>query len=198
MKRPVLVVIALVAIAIGAYFLFFKKTENVKAPKDQPLAIGENTGAFNDSYSQLLSSYFQLKDALVASDTAKANVAAAALLLAADSLKVEDIKGDSTGALRETARSYALSVNGSAKAILGEPTLLAKRKEFEMVTDIIWNLTRTVRYAGQKIYYLHCPMAFENKGAYWMSAESEVRNPYFGDEMLNCGAVQDSLDYTKK
>jgi hypothetical protein len=36
-------------------------------------------------------------------------------------------------------------------------------------------------------------MAFDDKGAYWLSAESEIKNPYFGKKMLECGEVTDSL-----
>jgi len=33
----------------------------------------------------------------------------------------------------------------------------------------------------------HCPMAFGDLGASWMSTDDEVLNPYFGHQMLNCG-----------
>ena len=38
-------------------------------------------------------------------------------------------------------------------------------------------------------YYQHCPMANEGKGANWLSIESEIKNPYYGSEMLKCGRV---------
>jgi Cu(I)/Ag(I) efflux system membrane fusion protein len=34
---------------------------------------------------------------------------------------------------------------------------------------------------------IHCPMAFEGLGADWLQRGNEVRNPYFGPEMLGCG-----------
>ncbi len=67
-----------------------------------------------------------------------------------------------------------------------------------MLTDAMWSLTRTVRYGGQKVYYQYCPMAFNNKGAYWLSNQREILNPYFGNKMLKCGEVADSVDYSKK
>jgi Cu(I)/Ag(I) efflux system membrane fusion protein len=43
-------------------------------------------------------------------------------------------------------------------------------------------------------YYIQkCPMANNNKGAVWLSMEEEIRNPYYGDAMLTCGSVIDSL-----
>ena len=36
-------------------------------------------------------------------------------------------------------------------------------------------------------------MAFDYEGATWISRESNVLNPYFGDEMLTCGVVRKAL-----
>ena len=33
-------------------------------------------------------------------------------------------------------------------------------------------------------------MADSDKGAYWLSKEKQVLNPYFGDMMLKCGEVK--------
>ena len=73
-----------------------------------------------------------------------------------------------------------------------------KRKELEIMTDAMFNLSRVVKFDGEKIYYQYCPMAFNDKGAYWLSKSRDIKNPYFGDKMLNCGSVEDSLDYTKR
>ena len=43
------------------------------------------------------------------------------------------------------------------------------------------------------VYRQFCPMAFNDQGAYWLSPETEIRNPYFGKKMLACGEVRDSL-----
>ena len=43
------------------------------------------------------------------------------------------------------------------------------------------------------VYREYCPMAFDEKGAYWLSNDPEIKNPYFGNKMLDCGDVEDSL-----
>jgi hypothetical protein len=43
------------------------------------------------------------------------------------------------------------------------------------------------------IYKQFCPMAFDNKGAYWLSSNEEIMNPYFGDKMLHCGKVEETV-----
>ncbi len=198
MKRAFAFVLVIAALGIGAYFLFFKKEKEDRGPSDQPLAIRENTGTFNQSFNNLLTAYFSVKDALVASDTSQANKAADALIVAADSLKTDEIQGDSTGAIKATAKDFAGTISGWGKGLIGEKGIEAKRKEFEMISDALWSLTRTVKYAGQKVYYQYCPMAFDNKGAYWMSKERQIKNPYFGDKMPECGSIEDSLDYSQK
>lgn len=43
------------------------------------------------------------------------------------------------------------------------------------------------------IYKKFCPMAFNNKGAYWYADVEEIKNPYFGDKMLTCGKVEKTI-----
>lgn len=197
MKRKVLMGMAIVLIIIIAYFFIFSEKQETLPPKDQPLVVNELSDPFNKSFSLLLQAYFDVKNSLVESDTAQAHNAATRLQRAADSLQVNDIEGDSTGAIRKLAQTYAGSLDQAAAGLVKDSTLLLKRKQFEMMTDIIWNLTRVVRYKGSKVYYQHCPMAFDNKGAYWVSESPEIRNPYFGHQMLECGTLEDSLDFTK-
>lgn len=197
MKKLIVTVLVLaVAGLIGWKFLGNK--EETPREKQQPVAVGENTGAFNQSYAALLNAYYGVKDALVASDTAKARAAAQGLIAASDGLKVNEIQGDSTGMIKETAKSYTANISTTAKVLAGSKSLDEQRKQFEMIADAIWNLTRTVKYEGQKLYWQYCPMAFNDKGAYWMSNEAQIMNPYFGNEMLHCGSVEDSLDYSHR
>jgi hypothetical protein len=82
--------------------------------------------------------------------------------------------------------------------LAGEKSLDAKRKAFQMISDQMYDLVRTVRYDRQVVYHQYCPMAFNDEGAYWLSNNSEIMNPYFGNKMLHCGEVRDSLDFRVK
>lgn len=42
----------------------------------------------------------------------------------------------------------------------------------------------------QLLYQQHCPMYNEGKGAIWISEIKEIKNPYYGEEMLTCGSVK--------
>jgi len=198
MKRTLILIVVVAILAVGAYFLLTRKNKAVDEPKPDPIAIGANSGTFNESFDQMLKAYYNLKDALVASDTAKASATASLLLEASDSLKLDEITGDSTGTIKSLASDLSGTVSGSCKALVAETSLENKRKEFQMISTAMWDLIRTARYAGQKVYKLYCPMAFDNTGAEWLSNQSVIQNPYFGEKMLTCGSVEDSLDYSKQ
>ena len=51
-------------------------------------------------------------------------------------------------------------------------------------------------HADQRNGYevVFCPMAFNNKGAYWVQKKGEILNPYHGKMMLRCG---DHVEWAK-
>ncbi|MDP4747411.1 MAG: efflux RND transporter periplasmic adaptor subunit, partial [Algoriphagus sp.] len=54
----------------------------------------------------------------------------------------------------------------------------------------IIQLAETYPLSQQVVYKDYCPMAFDNKGGYWLSETEDIRNPYFGASMLSCGEVK--------
>ena len=43
------------------------------------------------------------------------------------------------------------------------------------------------------VYYQFCPMANDNKGAYWLSEKKEIHNPYYGDKMNGCPSNKETI-----
>jgi hypothetical protein len=200
-----IIILALAIFAIDKFF-FSKKApaEAVFATQDR-LVPSKNSEAFNVSFEKLLNSYFELKTGLTNYDTAQADAAAKILIVFADSLKTNEIKGDTTGDIRKTAENFAGTISGSSKGLIGETDLTKKKREFQMISEALYNLIRTVRYDKQKIYHQHCPMAFgDNEEAWWISNSNVIDNPYLGNKhpkyhaaMETCGDITDSLDYAK-
>ena len=204
MKRILWLSVATIVAAFLIYRLVAGKETKPGPPPDQALRIAKNSGPFNIAFTGLMNDYFSLKDALVDWDTVKADQAAYAMAAKADSLPVSLLKADT--AIVETARSLAASIVGEAKGLTGESGIEARRHAFDMLTDELYNLVRTVRYDGQTIYHIRCPMAFNDSvAAYWLSATPAISNPYRGNKhpvyknkMVGCGEVMDSVDYGKK
>lgn len=164
--------------------------------KDTPLAQSANSGAFNAAFANLLTNYYHLKDALVLSNDTMSVASAKLLISTADSLKLNDLKADSS--IIQMAEQNVQSISAEAKALIGEPNIEAKRKSFQMISDMMYDLVRSVRYDREIVYHEFCPMAFNDAGAYWLSKTSDIKNPYFGKKMLSCGEVKDSLDFRAK
>ena len=68
----------------------------------------------------------------------------------------------------------------------------AQREIFAELTEEIGPLFEDALSAGS-IYKKLCPMAFDNKGAYWYADVKEITNPYLGEEMLKCGSIVETI-----
>jgi Cu(I)/Ag(I) efflux system membrane fusion protein len=90
------------------------------------------------------------------------------------------------------------------KASTGIQTILTKAAQTEEIKSqredfylLSQHLTKVARYFGSAsegpFYLLHCPMAFDNKGADWLQLDDQTRNPYFGEQMLQCGGVEEVI-----
>jgi len=207
MKKLVIgiIIVVLAVYAIDKFFFSKKAMVAGDEPKQVALAVSKNSAAFNESFEKLLNGYFSLKEALTSYDTVKANAAAVELVVFADSLKTTEIKGDTTGTIQQMAADYASTVSGSAKGFVGEQDLTKKKREFQLISEGLYNLVRTVKYDRQKLYHQHCPMAFnDEEEAWWISNSNKIVNPYLGNKhpkykatMEGCGDITDSLDFAK-
>lgn len=139
---------------------------------------GENQGnpaAFKDKQlGKAYEHYLQLKDALVASNKSEAQKASGDLIKALQPLK--------TGSALKKAEEVKFAT-----------TLEAQRKAFTALSNEMINLVKDNKLSSGEIYLVHCPMANGNTGGSWLSSLNEVRNPYYGDAMLKCGSIKETI-----
>ena len=175
------------------YWFFIREKPTPSGPPPKPLEITANTSAFSGSFEKMLNTYYVLRDAFIKSDAGTVDLVASQFRFDVDTLIVKELKADP--AIVSTAQSLKESISAEVKAMLKTPGLEEKRKSFQIISDAMYDLVRTVKYDKAMVYQLHCPMAFNNSGANWLSSKTEVVNPYFGDKMLHCGDVVDSVDF---
>jgi hypothetical protein len=137
----------------------------------------------------LTQAYLTLKNALVQTNAAEAKTAAEALLASLNGFDAKKLKQEEQA--RYTEQAEALRSAGSQ--IAGSTDIKKQREQFVQVTKSIYALNKAFDANQSTLYYQYCPMAFNNTGGYWLSAEQEIRNPYFGDKMLKCGRVAETL-----
>jgi len=167
--------------------------DSTKAPAPKPAPESALGPQQTDDMMQMLASYYELKDALVATDTAKADAAAARLSSAA-----EQFKNSAASLPQYTAMQPKVEhILKASDSILSEKSesIETQRAHFDGISDAMFAVLQEAKLRNGGVYRQHCPMAFDNRGANWLSDTTEVVNPYFGDQMLHCGAVTDTLRF---
>lgn len=139
----------------------------------------------------LLDAHFAIQTALAGDDSGVAAEAAAGARAALRALPAADLP-PALRASWEAAHSPALG--GAVDALVSAGDLAAQRSAFEN-----WDAAARAAFAefglppGRTAYLVHCPMAFDFRGADWLQADDAVLNPYFGAEMLRCGTIRGPL-----
>lgn len=156
-----------------------------------------NSDLFNQSFEEILSHYYQLKNSFT-NEVAETliNLKARQLQQSVDSFPLASFKADSM--LVFTAQSYLTGISNELKGLVGEQGLKEKRKEFQMVGDQLYDLIRTVRYDRAIIYHFYCQSAFNEQGAYWLNDTKEITNPYGAGKKGACGEIRDSIFFQKE
>ena len=128
--------------------------------------------------SSLLTTYYNLKDALVSSNANTAAVSATEFINA--------INGTSAEIIKEESRAVLLS---DAVAISKTNNLKLQREKFASLSTNLFALAKTVKLTTDPVYLQYCPM----KKASWLSNNKTIKNPYYGSAMLTCGSVKETL-----
>lgn len=148
---------------------------------------------FYDSLQVAMDAYYDLTDGLSKSNLTYTDKWAGVLKQHIDSLPLHSLQMDSTRL--EQVKINTGSISAELAGLQGETTLEAKRVSFQMLSDMMYDLVGSTGLKGKTIYRQYCPMAFNDRGAFWLSKSTQLQNPYFGNEMLGCVEVTDSLRY---
>jgi hypothetical protein len=203
--KKALILVCVLALALGISYLVLHKSNSEEGKveeKDAPLTISSKTSAFNGSVTRLLNSYYALCDGFAKTDSAQISLSTDKLNNLVDSIRFDQFKADT--AIVQTAVSLAQSMKGEIAGLKGEKTMEQKRREFNMITDQLYSLLRTVSYDGNTIYHIRCPTAFpDSTEAYWLSPSNKIVNPYRGknsadinNNLQDCGEVIDSIHFS--
>lgn len=175
MKKVVISLVAFAVLVAGC--TPEKKSEDKttqEASKEEKVMQASTSEVSSEQLESILSSYFSVKDALVKTDAKEAKSALAKLL--------------------ETVGSEFEKINSLTKEMNNKEDVEEIRSGFDELSQEVYALVKeNMGNKEQIVYKQYCPMAFNNEGAYWLSSEKEIRNPYFGDKMLKCGKVQEEL-----
>lgn len=145
---------------------------------------------FQDQLKAVFDNYMVIEKALV-NDNAETPKTAATVLL-------KSIKNvDMTLVKEEPAHSRWMlldkELQESALAISKTSDIKEQRDHFIHLSAHLINAVKTFGI-NQKVYVDFCPMVNNDVGAFWLSTEEEILNPYFGASMLRCGEISDEIE----
>lgn len=128
--------------------------------------------------SQLLTQYYNIKDALVAGKSTVASAKADEFIKTANTI------------------DYKLISEGNINALLKDATPISENKDikkqrqhFSNFSNNMATLAKAVKLSSEPIYKAYCPMQKAN----WLSSSKEIKNPYYGSAMLTCGSVVETI-----
>jgi hypothetical protein len=190
--------LAFLLLVIGLFRYFFIGSgggSNNSGPKPEPIHVSKHSEAFNLSMGNVLNNYYKMAEGFVNWDTAVINSSGNELRISLDSLKLDELKKDSSG-IYESALDPLANSKAEVMSILSDPSFSEKRGSLNILSDNLRLLITSVKYDRAILYWQECPMAFgEDRPGNWLSSTKEVRNPYlgtkdpqYGNKMLNCGA----------
>lgn len=159
------------------------KTENTVVPTTAVVAT-------SFTIDEIVSSYLKLKNALVKDNSNGAANAGKALHAAFDRVNSNTI---SNVKLKNKYNDIAKNATEHVKHISDNAGKMGHQREyFALLSKDVHDLIITFG-TKQKLYQDYCPMYNEGKDGYWISETKDVKNPYYGSEMLTCGRMVEAI-----
>jgi len=137
---------------------------------------------------EVYTSYFALKDALIANDGVTASSKAKELFKAIDKVPMDKLASDQ----HTVWMKYMTKLSYDAEHIKGVTETDHQREHFSSLSKNMFEVMKVIK-PSYPVYYDHCPMYNDGKGGDWISKESAIKNPFYGNQMLTCGKIVETL-----
>ena len=138
-----------------------------------------------DEANQMLNAYYELKNALIADDGKTASIKAKEILNWVEALPQNNLTASQLKSWKENSPK----IKTEAEYISQTTEVELQRDHLNELSVSLYNLSKGLKMNENAVYQQYCPM----KKVYWLSAEKEIENPYYGEKMLACGSVKETL-----
>lgn len=151
-------------------------------------SLKEVSPATREMMKSLFGHYTHLKNALVNADVKEAQMGAQAMLDVLNKFDVSKITAEE----KKILDSHLAPIKEDASHIVENNEIAHQREHLVSLSTHVYELVKAFG-VEKEVYYSYCPMANNDKGAYWVSEIKEIKNPYFGNDMLTCGEVKETI-----
>jgi Cu(I)/Ag(I) efflux system membrane fusion protein len=160
------------------------KPSMMSAREEAPAPL-ETSPEAKTALRTLLNAYFILQEALAADQESAAFQAAADMQQTFTDMPATIFEGEA----RDVWKAYQTQLAPALRTAQKAGTVAELRTAFQPLSNVIIELTQRFTPWDEPVYVQHCPMAFNDQGAAWLSRKQLIRNPYFGAAMMACGEV---------
>jgi len=167
-----------------------KNEYSKRGPVEKPVQLSVNMD-FIMQLNTIFDQYIGLKDAFVEGNAMKVKQYAQKVHLDLANADMKLLTGDA----HMQWMSIQENLDSQLKQMSANGDIEEQRESFSAFSKEFYKALKIFGLMGKTVYYQFCPMAFDGNGAFWLSTTKEIRNPYFGDQMLTCGELKETLDY---
>lgn len=147
---------------------------------------------FQAQLGKLWQAYQPVQQALAADQLDPARQALAGLQAAAAAIDAQVLNEEKARTAWSKERANLATI---VHTLRQASDINALRAGFSQLSDELGVLIHTFGVGNVgPIYRLHCPMAFEGRGAIWFQDNNQTRNPYYGATMLKCADEVERMD----
>jgi hypothetical protein len=142
-----------------------------------------------NSIDKITAYYIGLKEALVNSNAELAKSKSAELLTALTAQPVKNLQPKQ----QKTWAIYLAKLKFDSRHISETTVIDHQREHFASLSKNIYALLSGLKMNSTPLYQQYCPM----KKASWLSESTDIRNPYYGEDMMECGKVTATIKAAK-
>ncbi len=135
--------------------------------------------------SNVLTVYYQIKDALVSGNEKLASAKAKEFETALDAVDMKKMSAQEHTFYMPLQEKLAYD----AQHIKTAPNIDHMREHFSAFSNNVWKLVKAFKANNGTAYQQYCPM----QKATWISKDEAIKNPYYGSQMPTCGKVTETL-----
>ena len=163
------------------------------SPTYESIAAVERVSGINSTFKAQLTkvydAYLKMNSAFVDSDAKQVASEAKEVIKALKLVDMALLKGDAHMKWMDQLEV----LNSTISAISKTDDIEKQRHAYIQFNLAFYESIKMFGLDNTTAYFQYCPMANDDKGAYWLSSKKDILNPYFGDAMLTCGETKETI-----
>ena len=163
------------------------------SPTYESIAAVERVSGINSTFKAQLTkvydAYLKMNSAFVDSDAKQVASEAKEVIKALILVDMALLKGDAHMKWMDQLEV----LNSTISAISKTDDIEKQRHAYIQFNLAFYESIKMFGLDNTTAYFQYCPMANDDKGAYWLSSKKDILNPYFGDAMLTCGETKETI-----